>query len=410
MKCKTQEVKMVICPQCNIEHSTGEEFCRKCGKFLLMIEDPDSEDEIMEKLICPKCQEIYTKGHYCKKCGSLLMHETPSQQTNIQPFEKKSIKKLSKKWLILLGEKKELETCMSKLETQRNRVSGDVINTLSICYQDRLKSLSPRHQEIEKELESIKKRTLEEIGVLEKELKPIQKRLEEFQFLNKLGAVINDDFIKEKKGMRKEIKSRERSLKKHRQILSLLPSKMGGSMVSPKFSGNLLQPFSLSIVIGIVILLSIGGYLFWQGHSPFRRPISKETTASITTPPPPLGLFTVIEDNETEKIKSLFENIRQANLQKDIDLFISCFSHDFKGMEGKRKDTLKMWENYDYLNLSFNLKDQAITDDTANIRLEWLVKTSKRVSGQRHDGKTLLDVILKREDDLWKIIEIKPVS
>ena len=402
---------MVICPQCNIEHAAGEEFCRKCGKFLLIVEEPDFEEETKkEKLICPKCQVVYEKGHYCRKCGSLLMQGTPFQQTDVRPFEKKSIKRLSKQWLRLLGEKKELETCMSKLETQRNRISGDVINPLSIRYQDRLKSLSPRHQEIEIELESIKKRTSEEVDVLEKELKPIQKRLEEFQFLYKLGAVTNDDFVREKKEMRKEIKSRERSLRKHRQILSLLPGKMGGSIVSPGFAGNLLQPFSLLIAIGIIILLSVGGYFFWQGNSQTSKPISKE----IATPPPPLppshSLYTAIESNEIEKIKSLFENIRQANLQKDIDLFLSCFSQDFKGMEGKRLDTLKMWENYDYLNLSYDLKNQTITGDTANVKLEWLVKTSKKVSGQRHNGKTLLDVILKREDDLWKIKEIKPVN
>src|SRR4030043_232716 len=154
------EAKMVICPQCNIEHDTEEEFCKKCGKFLLIVEDPDLEEETKkEKLICPKCQEIYIKGHYCRKCGSLLMQGTPSQQTDVRPFEKKSIKK----------------------------------------------------------------RTSEEVDVLEKELKPIQKRLEEFQFLYKLGAVTKDDFVREKKEMKKEIKSRERSLRKHRQILSLLP-------------------------------------------------------------------------------------------------------------------------------------------------------------------------------------------
>jgi len=45
---------MVICPQCNIEHAAGEEFCRKCGKFLLIVEEPDFEEETKkEKLICP---------------------------------------------------------------------------------------------------------------------------------------------------------------------------------------------------------------------------------------------------------------------------------------------------------------------------------------------------------------------
>ena len=121
----------------------------------------------------------------------------------------------------LLKEEKELEFCMSKLEVQRDRVSSDVLNPIFVRYKDRLESLSPLHQEIETELESIRKRASEEIDFLGKELKPIQKRLEEFQSLYKLGAVTKPDFVREKTELRKEIKSRERSLKKHQQILFL---------------------------------------------------------------------------------------------------------------------------------------------------------------------------------------------
>jgi hypothetical protein len=402
---------MVICPQCNIEHASGEEFCKICGKFLLVVEEPNLEEEIKRgNLICPKCQIIYKKGCYCRKCGSLLMQGDPSQEADVQISGKKSIKRLSKKWLRLLKEKKELESCMTKLETQREKVSSDVLHPLFGHYQDRLKSLSPLHRGMEAELESIKKRASEEIDLLGKELKPIRKRLEEFQFLYKLGAVINNDFMREKKHLRKEIKSREKSLKKHRQILSLLPSKMGGSIVSPGLTWNTFRPLILLIASGMMILLSAGGYFLWQGYSQPNKPIPNEIVTPSTTPPPPHGLDTVIEDHEIKKIRSLFENIRQANLQKDIDLFISCFSRDFKGMEGKRLDTLRMWENFNYLSLSYDLKDQMISGDTANVRLEWLVRTSKKVSGERQNGKTLLDVILKREDNLWKIKEIKPVN
>ena len=48
---------MVICPQCNIEHEPGEEFCRKCGKFLLIVEEPTpGEEKNKVKLVCPKCR------------------------------------------------------------------------------------------------------------------------------------------------------------------------------------------------------------------------------------------------------------------------------------------------------------------------------------------------------------------
>jgi ribosomal protein L40E/ketosteroid isomerase-like protein len=411
MKGEIQEAKMVICPQCNIEHEEGEEFCRKCGSFLLAVEDPTpGEEKTKVKLICPRCQVLYRKGKYCRKCGSLLMQGIPSQETDVQPLEKKSVKRWSKEWLRLLKEEKELESCMSKLEAQRDRVSSNVLNPIFVRYKDRLESLSPLHQEIETELESIRKRASEEIDFLEKELDPIQKRLEEFQSLYQLDAVTKPDFVREKKELRKEIKSRERSLKKRRQILSLLPGKIGGSIVSPGLTGNLLRPFTLLIASVIILLMVAGGYFLWPQYSQPSRPILKAIPISPSPPPSPNRPPTAMEGQEVEKIKSLFENIRKANLQKNIDLFMSCFSRDFNGMEGKRLDTLKMWENYNYLDLSYDFKEQTISGDTANVRLEWLVRTSQKMGKQPREGRTVLDVTLKKEDGHWKIKEIRPVS
>ena len=69
-----------------------------------------------------------------------------------------------------------------------------------------------------------------------------------------------------------------------------------------------------------------------------------------------------------------------------------------------------MWENFNYLDLSYDLKKQTISGDTADVKLEWLVRTSQKLGGQLQDGRTLLDVTLKREDGHWKIKEIKTAS
>jgi hypothetical protein len=400
---------MVICPQCNIKYDAGKKFCRKCGSFLLIVEEPNPEGEKTKaKLICPKCQVLYKIGNYCRKCGSLLMLQTPFQ--DVQPLGKKSIKRWSKEWLRLFEEKKKLEICVSKFETQRDRVSSDVFNPILVRYQNQLESLSSLHQEIEMELESVRKRALEEIDLLEKELKPIQKRLEEFQSLYEVGALTKADFFREKNEMRREIKSRERSLKKHQQTISLLPSRMGGSVVSFRLDRNLFRSLPLLILSGIIILMVAGGYFLWQWHPQSSRLISKEIVNSSSTPPTPQNSPTVIEDQELEKIKSIFENIRQANLQKNIDLFMSCYSRNFNDRKEKRLSTLETWKNFDYLDLSYDLRKQRISGDTATFRLEWLARISQKVGRQLQDSRTVLDVTLKREDGRWKIKEIKPVS
>jgi len=406
-----REQQMVICPQCSIEHDPGEEFCRKCGKFLLAIEDSvPGEEKKNVKLFCPKCQLLYKKGNYCRKCGSLLMQGDPSQENGVQPLEKKSAKRWTGEWFTLLQEEKELESCINKLQTQREKVSREVVDPLFARYQERLKSLSPLHEQIETELESIKKKGLAQIDSLQNELEPIQKRLEEFQSLYKSGAVTKPDFVREKKELKKEVTSREKSLKKYRQILMLLPRKMGGNAASVGFARDLLRAPAV-LTAGIIIVLMIAaGYFLWPQFSRSSGPAPKEIATPPPSPLPPESPAPPPKDHAVEKISSVFESIRQANLQKDIDLFMSCFSSDFNGAEGKRQDTLKMWENYSYLDLSYDLKKQTITGDSADIRLEWLAKTSQKSSGKIQDGRTVLDVTLRREDGLWKIVGIKPVS
>ena len=402
---------MVICPQCNIEHDPLEEFCKKCGKFLLSVDDAHAAKEKTEaNLVCPRCQAFHKKGKYCRKCGSLLMQQAPSERADVQPLEKGLVKRWVKEWLNLLEEETELQSCINKLEAQGDNVSTDVVKPLIVRYKDRLESLSPLHQEIEKEIESIRKRTAEQINLLDNQLKPLQKRLEEFQSLYKESAVTKPDFLREIKKLRREIKSIERSLKKFRHILSLLPGPAGGNVDSPEFARGLLRPLTLTTGGIILLLILVGAYLLWKQYPRPIKPISIEATSSLPTLPSLSDPPAVTENQEVERIGSVFENIKRANLKKDIDLFMSCFSRDFKGAEGKRKDTLKMWETFNYRDLSYDLKRQTISGDAADVRLEWIVKTSERVGGKLHDGRTVLDVTLKKEDGHWKIQGIKPVG
>jgi ketosteroid isomerase-like protein len=116
------------------------------------------------------------------------------------------------------------------------------------------------------------------------------------------------------------------------------------------------------------------------------------------------------EVREDEKIKSLFGKIRQANLEKRIDLFMSCYSADFKDRNGKRLETLETWNNFDYLDLSYELKELTVTTQTARVRVEWRINISPKNEGTPQKTTSLLEVTLKKEDGHWKIGEIKPAS
>ena len=203
--------------------------------------------------------------------------------------------------------------------------------------------------------------------------------------------------------------------------------------------------------ISIIILILIGGYLLWSFyfHVALKKPdtnaspskedigllpsrpttsaksmtppmepkpvtgetLEKEIAVSPSTPSIPTTSKTSVSDREEiENITKLFENIRRANLKKDIDLFMSCYSAGFKDQEGKKRETLKNWENFTYINLSYNLKEHTISGDTAGIRVEWVIHFYPKEGNQPQESKTVLDVTLNREPDGWKIKNIKAIG
>jgi ketosteroid isomerase-like protein len=133
-------------------------------------------------------------------------------------------------------------------------------------------------------------------------------------------------------------------------------------------------------------------------------------TASPPNALPSQNRATATESEEIEKIRKLFENIRQANLKKNIGLFMSCYARDFEDKKGKRLATLEAWESFNYLDLSYDLKKQTITGDMADVSVEWLIRTSPKAGGQPQDSRTVLNVTLSREEGNWKIREIKSSS
>jgi len=362
--------EMLVCLKCNIEYEDGKESCIKCGSPLMTKEKSVSDDKEKnkskdrkpdEKLICPSCRLLYEKMTICIRCGATLVKEIPSQQgEEPKPFTPQV-------------EKEELRTAPSpgvKKENLRASSSSEATK----------KSLEPAHSPEGKK---------EPFQVPTPEKRPIGKLPEDTG-----------------KGASPPVKSKKKFLRLFFEGLS------------------------------VCILVAIGIFFFWSIYSHFatkrpepNTPSPKETTgvilhdtSSSTNDTPtlaeprevekkPLSQSSPInEPEEIEGIKGLLEKIRQANLQKNIDFFMSCYSTDFKDREDKKKATLENWGNYNYLDLSYTLKDYSISGPTAQAKVEWLIKFYLKEGSRTKENKTVLNVRFKKEDGSWKIKETKPIS
>jgi ketosteroid isomerase-like protein len=136
-------------------------------------------------------------------------------------------------------------------------------------------------------------------------------------------------------------------------------------------------------------------------------PLPREATPVPSSLPEPSKPSSP-EAQEAGRIKTLLENVRQSNLKKDIELFVSCYASDFENMEVRRRATLAYWEKFNYLDLAYDVRDLSISVETAKARVEWLIKTSSKGGGQYQENKSVLDVAFKKEDGRWRIKEVKP--
>jgi hypothetical protein len=329
-----------------------------------------------KNLICPNCKILYERGDSCIRCGSALLTQIPSHSTS-QPEN------------------------LGLTSTQVTPISPSKDSGLS----------------------DLSKPQVDRLGVnIEKEAFP--------EMIGQESAAIEEIHKEEPEVVHTRGKAKE----------EFTQSQLSEPPPIKKLTGDSRRLFLGAV--GILVIIVAGGYFIWliYSHLITKRPepgvsVSREEISQIhpdssvsTHPevfpseqekaislPTPSSLphSSKTPSNGTQEIenmKKLLENIRQANIKKNIDLFISCYAADFKDREGKKRTTLIHWQDFDYLNLSYELKRPSISGDMAKARVEWLMKISPKIGGQPQESRTILDVTLKKEEGGWKIKEVKPIG
>ncbi len=419
----------LICPTCKTIHENGN-FCSKCGsplvpqaltqaleetKATLKVqtgEEPihfrtiqkQSKESPRKNLICPECKIIYERGTTCVRCGSALVAEVATQEVRVP-------------------EQPGAPTQAFDSTVQFNTLEDPVQSSEP-------KVLSPSRNLRFAPIPLQESRGGQEIKHVEKTLLEIDKEHDHFP-----GKELDKNF-----GTSKE------------EPETNSEDNLGRRPAHPKKRKRDYRRLSFEIG-SISIMILAGGYFLWSVYSHVTKlpepkaSRSKEVssgtisspqnplnaTVKTSAPPepgkeqaeqrsatsnesdaaPPAPASTISSDAiaqealEAAKIKDLLESIRQANLRKDIDLFVSCYAIGFKDREGKKRATLSFWKKFDYLELSYDLKSSSVTGDTARVRVQWVMKISPNAGGTPEESKTFFDAVLKKEEGSWKIQETK---
>jgi hypothetical protein len=130
--------------------------------------------------------------------------------------------------------------------------------------------------------------------------------------------------------------------------------------------------------------------------APTATPTAPAIPAPQPAPPAEVGL--------QEQLQKELSILREAQLRKDIVLFMSVYSLTYPELDGKRASTLNAWERFDFTNLVFTVdKIQSIDPENAIANVTWYIDTKNRQTQELSSGSQTFQVRFAMELGKWRI-------
>ena len=60
---------------------------------------------------------------------------------------------------------------------------------------------------------------------------------------------------------------------------------------------------------------------------------------------------------EREEVRGVLDQVRKAQLEKDINLFLQAYSPTYPSLVEKKESLLKSWKKYNYIDMDFNIEN-----------------------------------------------------
>ena len=183
-----------------------------------------------------------------------------------------------------------------------------------------------------------------------------------------------------------------------------------------------MQPWVLGLLLTAAIIIVVLLGLLFRSTAPPSVPApapkaeAPAPPAPAPTPAPPAAAPAATPapapaPDLKQQLQSVLAAMRQAHLQKDIDLYLSCYSPTFPDLEKKRLETQAAWNNFDFLNAFFTIDDVKPLDENAvNATVTWSIDTRNRRTQELASSKQAYRVRFVREMGTWRIQALEEVK
>ncbi|MEW6386494.1 MAG: hypothetical protein AB1491_03140 [Thermodesulfobacteriota bacterium] len=176
----------------------------------------------------------------------------------------------------------------------------------------------------------------------------------------------------------------------------------------PTWVTGLLAGAGVIIIILLIMLVS-------RGTAPPPPPAPPPAVEGKPLPPaPPVAVAPerpAPEASLPDQLAKVLNNLKEAQLKKDIYLYMSCYSYVYPELDQKRSDALKYWEHYNFNNLVFSLAGiQPLGPDNALAEVTWEMQVQNRRTQALDNLTQVFKVAFAKELGQWRIRSLEEVA
>lgn len=166
----------------------------------------------------------------------------------------------------------------------------------------------------------------------------------------------------------------------------------------------------IPLAVAATLIISWIVFTFTQKDKPeipHEKTASAPSSAPATTVKPPEMPKIIINEKE---IRSLLEDIKNANLNKDLNLWESRYSINYLELKGRKDSIIDQWKKYDFTSLEYRIDDLKVQGDTAVAVIAWDMDLFEKNTGWTKKVTPRLHSQFIIEDGKLKISSVKKLG
>ncbi|AEB10014.1 double zinc ribbon domain-containing protein [Desulfobacca acetoxidans] len=158
--------------------------------------------------------------------------------------------------------------------------------------------------------------------------------------------------------------------------------------------------------VGLVGLIIVAGaYFLWPQTSNRTPMVASPGTPVVSSPP--VGRIDTLQ----REVERLAEKIRSAHMNKDMNLFISCYSPSYPDLGKLERETYETWKNFDFRTVSYNISNiRQFGPRHATADLVWNFQLYNNQTKAYELHRAVVNVTLEEIGGIWKIRESKDMG